>query len=299
MNKFFLILLFSVQLFAGINIYPPPSTVSSLFGTQSSNTFFAGPTTGDAATPAFRLLNENDMVIASYLSVAERILKDSTDQTVFDWGSGELKWNTLNVISLSEGKFYDGSGTDSIDAFNRKLISNRKELDWDAGIIKKDDVTVIDFSSATDGTPILGTTIANSASSGYIGEYVTSSVAQGSAVSSTTGTPKTITSISLTPGDWDLSAIYCLTGSGTATNSGIQGGITTTTNSFTGSTLGASSMIFPSFDTSTYNGCFSIPPFRVNISATSTRYLVANVAAYGGMGTGPGMYGSISARRIR
>lgn len=51
---------------------------------------------------------------------------------------------------------------------------------------------------------ILGTPTNDNASAGYVGEYIFSTIPTGSAVSLTTATPANITSIALTPGDWDI-----------------------------------------------------------------------------------------------
>jgi len=58
------------------------------------------------------------------------------------------------------------------------------------------------FSPTTKG--IVGTATNNNASAGYVGEFISSNIAAGSATSLTTNTPKNITSISLTAGDWDV-----------------------------------------------------------------------------------------------
>ncbi len=52
---------------------------------------------------------------------------------------------------------------------------------------------------------IQGTATNDSAAAGRIGELIPSTVLSGSAVPLVTDTSKTITSIKLTPGDWDLS----------------------------------------------------------------------------------------------
>ncbi len=51
---------------------------------------------------------------------------------------------------------------------------------------------------------ISGTTTNDSAAAGFVGEYIFSTIPTGSAVSLTTATPANITSIALTPGDWDI-----------------------------------------------------------------------------------------------
>jgi hypothetical protein len=53
------------------------------------------------------------------------------------------------------------------------------------------------------------------ASAGNVGEYVSTTVLVGSAVSMTTATPVTIATISLTSGDWDVSIQAAFTGTAT------------------------------------------------------------------------------------
>jgi len=62
--------------------------------------------------------------------------------------------------------------------------------------------TSIIFNPTTGG--ILGTTTNNNASAGYVGEFVSSEVLIGSAVSISANTATDLTSISLTAGDWDV-----------------------------------------------------------------------------------------------
>ncbi len=54
------------------------------------------------------------------------------------------------------------------------------------------------------GDQLLGTTTADSATAGNVGEYIESVIASGSAVNLTTATPANVTSIVLTAGDWDV-----------------------------------------------------------------------------------------------
>src|SRR5262249_24736528 len=58
--------------------------------------------------------------------------------------------------------------------------------------------------SGGGGIQIEGTNTNDDAASGYKGEYVTSDVASGSATSLSTGVAKTVASISLTAGDWEV-----------------------------------------------------------------------------------------------
>lgn len=51
---------------------------------------------------------------------------------------------------------------------------------------------------------ISGTPTNDNAAAGFLGEYIQSTVASGSAVALTTATTANVTSIALTPGDWDI-----------------------------------------------------------------------------------------------
>lgn len=140
----------------------------------------------------------------------------------------------------------------------------------------------------------LGTTTNDSAATGYIGEYVSASLASGSATSLTTGTAKTITSISLTAGDWDVTGVVDFHPDTTTTTTYLQGGISTTNN-----TLGAADTYFSNtfaIATTSVDASEVCPTVRISINTTTTVYLVA-VAGFA-ISTLSG-YGTIRARRVR
>lgn len=62
--------------------------------------------------------------------------------------------------------------------------------------------TTLTFSPTTGG--IVGTTTNDNTTAGDVGEIIESTVLIGAAVSVTTATPKDITTITLTAGDWDV-----------------------------------------------------------------------------------------------
>lgn len=140
---------------------------------------------------------------------------------------------------------------------------------------------------------IQATATNDSASAGNMGEYASSNVASGSAVSLTTATTANVTSISLTAGDWDVDGVVGLTGTGLTATS-FQGGISTTT-----ATMGGESNRFDdplSLSVFTGNVALPTPTVRISISSTTTVYLVANSTFT--VGTA-GAYGTIRARRVR
>lgn len=137
---------------------------------------------------------------------------------------------------------------------------------------------------------VIGTTTNDSAAAGYIGEVVTSTVASGAGVSLATGTAKTITSISLTAGDWDVFGMLGTFASVAITQA--NGGISATNN-----TVGAEdqTIVYGPISGQQTNQN-SIPTVRVSLAGSATYYLVAT--AYFSSGTCVG-YGRITARRAR
>ncbi len=142
---------------------------------------------------------------------------------------------------------------------------------------------------------VMGTTTNNNAQAGDVGEVIRSFIPLASAVPVIDSTAKDITSIVLTPGDWDVSALGALAGTLTGTESRIY--INTTANTFPASTVWADQTAStPAVPTAITNVVLSIPAFRVSIAVTTTYYFGAYSAFTVGTATA---YGRISARRMR
>jgi hypothetical protein len=144
---------------------------------------------------------------------------------------------------------------------------------------------------------IPGTTTNDSATAGNIGEYIESIIASGSAVALTNATAKTVTSISLTAGDWDVSANIGLTGGATTTVGTIQGSISLTTNT-TDLTVGRSVATYFNSATVFANTPIqlSVAPVRISLASTTSVFLVG----FAGFGVSTlSAYGIIRARRVR
>lgn len=150
------------------------------------------------------------------------------------------------------------------------------------------------FSPTTDG--IVGTTTNDNAGTGNVGEFQTSYIASGSAVSLSTGTPKTITSIALTAGDWDVRAVGCIDPAGTTTISQIIVGISTSNNAFS-STTGQEGVSDSNTTFATGQiDCSPTGAARYSLSGTTTIYMVMQSAF--AVSTNAG-FGTLSARRVR
>lgn len=141
-----------------------------------------------------------------------------------------------------------------------------------------------------------GTSGNDNAANGNVGEYVPGVVLSGAAVSLVNGTPKTITSIILTPGDWDVRLMGYIVPSATAVTAAIVS-ISTTTNA-----LNTAAGQFCGLQTSstTFVGgqeiSIGIQPFRFSLSVTTTIFFVALASFASGTCTS---FGVLSARRAR
>lgn len=143
---------------------------------------------------------------------------------------------------------------------------------------------------------IAGIIDGSSAAASVVGEVVTSTIAIGSAVSMTTATANTITSITLQPGDYDLwGNIGFIAATGTIPTI-LTGSINTTTNAqATSPNGGAFAQISATLGTAT-TSVLPVGSMRVNPTVATTYYLVGTATFTVSTLTA---YGSISARRRR
>ena len=140
---------------------------------------------------------------------------------------------------------------------------------------------------------LTGVTDGSNASAGSVGEYVSSTVANGT-VSFSNGTPLNVTSISLTAGDWDVwGRLTFGSGSIPSTLNSLSSGVSSVTSSFNEQ---QARFYTTAAQLNGYN-TEGIPPMtRYNLTTTTTIYLVGNVYFSGGNVNGGGFIG---ARRRR
>ena len=157
--------------------------------------------------------------------------------------------------------------------------------------------SVVFGSGPTISTPnIVGVATNTNASAGSVGEYISSTVLVGSAISLTTATPANITTISLTAGDWDVWGTVCINPAGTTTISQIVGGINTVSATLpTFPANGAGAQHNWTFTTGTQQ-TVPLGTARFSLSSTTTIYLVIQSVFATSTNTG---FGFIGARRIR
>lgn len=147
------------------------------------------------------------------------------------------------------------------------------------------------FTPTTAG--IVGTPTNNNTAAGNVGEYVESIVSATNFPTSTNHGD--LTSISLTAGDWDVTAIMFDSRNG-ATVTAVEAGISVTSgNSGTGLVQGSNNLR-GSPPTATNDDNIAIPNYRMSLSATTTVYF--KYTATFTVGT-PQASGRLSARRQR
>lgn len=157
--------------------------------------------------------------------------------------------------------------------------------------------TSLSFSS-TSG--IIGTTTNNNAAALSVGELVSSNLLVASQVSLTNNTAANVTTISLTPGDWDVWGSVWLNPNAATLTTTIFVGISTTsaTIATTPADGTASVQFFPrSSAVAGDNWLIPIYPCRLSLSAgTTTVYLIASIGFSVNV---LGAYGGLYARRRR
>lgn len=135
-------------------------------------------------------------------------------------------------------------------------------------------IDTTNFQVLTTGVQLKGNNTNTAPPAGFIGEQIRSAVAVGAPVSLTTGTPANITSITLTAGIWDISAIiqYGAAAGTSVTQSYLSVG---TTSATLDGTSGDSLIQFTHNAIVNLQNGIALPAFRVTLSGSTTYYLVA------------------------
>lgn len=154
--------------------------------------------------------------------------------------------------------------------------------------------TSLAFAPTTGG--LVGTTAADNASAGRVGEVISSVITSGSPVSVTNATTTNLTSISLTAGDWDVVGNTFFTTAGGTTYTSTSSQISTVSQTFPADSSYAGRNVWPGAAPQVSPSSCSVPYHRLNINSTTTVYLVIFTDFL--VGT-MNVSGFISARRVR
>lgn len=149
--------------------------------------------------------------------------------------------------------------------------------------------------------PATGTTTNDNAGAGQLGEFITATVPVGSAVSLTTATTANMTSITLTPGDWDINCQvnFNITG-GTVTDVRMGPSPTSATIATQPAqgVVGTDALVVSPLGLAGATGVYTLGNIDVRVSTASTVTIFATTLANFSVGT-VSVYGTIRARRVR
>jgi len=217
-------------------------------------------------------------------------------------GTGQITFNHCQLISGTASAISVGSGT-TVECFGCRIESSNTNAVTGAGThnIRGSFYTGSSFKTnvtTQTGGCASGLTQGTAPSAGFIGEQIRSYINSASAVSLVTATTKTVTSISLTPGIWDVSISAQFQSGATTIPTLYQISVSPTANS-NPNNYGDSD----SFLNNNSGGALStslqpslvVPSFRVTLSATTTYYFCA-VCSF--TVSTMSVYGRISATRV-
>lgn len=222
------------------------------------------------------------------------ILTTNVTAITFGGGAGSnlvrcyIQSGTASAVSMSTALSINES---TLASSNTNAITGAGTLSYESisyPLSFGNNVTTL-TRSAFDGGQYVGTTT-NSTSAGTIGEQIRSAIASpGSTLTSPNAL--NVTSISLTPGLWDVNGIVNFTGITTGT---IETASISTTSATIG-TQGDNAVSLNQANTTNADVSLVIPAYRISLAATTTVYLVAQATFSGGTGKA---YGRISGTRV-
>lgn len=260
-------------------------------GSSTANTISAGSLT------AFFGSFKNPITTSGTAAIGLELLDISTaaqNVTAFTHGGSgggtavlsRFVSGTASAISVGASGLLNASICD-INTTNTNAITGAGAINYFNLAFSNSSQTINTTTQANAGTIKGSTTTAPTA--GFLGERFNSFQAGGTPANNT---PTTLTSITLTAGNWDISCIAEFSYSGNNTISIID--ISTTTNTLTG-TLGDSRAQFSQANAAGFIVTLDISAFRVSITTSTTYFLVVQSNFSSGGST---VNGRISAVRV-
>jgi hypothetical protein len=204
---------------------------------------------------------------------------------------------TLTSLTVTGSSNFNAVTVSGSASFNGNINANGNFImTASANAAFTGNVTVSGAAKLAGKNDIAGTTTNDNAPAGYIGEYVSSIITSPASLSNNTNA--NLTTISLTPGDWDVWAEVQFLGAASTTMRLIECGINTASGSITTQpgffgSIGASDSTIWVSNVQTTVKC---GPTRVTLTGTTTYYI--NALAQFGTSTCT-MQGGIFARRAR
>ena len=221
-----------------------------------------------------------------------------------DSGAGDPQEITVGSGLSMTGTTLAATGAGSGDVTAAANIADNRLVRGDGGAkgIQESAITVADTTgdlSRTGGIDIEGTNTNDNAAAGYIGEYSSQALAAASAVTFTNNTAKTITSITLGAGDWNVwGTAKFVCGASSCTN--ILASFNTVTDTLAtddGSDDSKLRQVLAVAITDNTTPSLNLPIQRYSNSGSTTIYLVGRAGWSGGDAVQG--WGIIRARRVR
>lgn len=210
--------------------------------------------------------------------------------------TGMLSANNINAVTVSAATIAANTLTGTTATITNLTVSNNIAV---SNNISVSGLSVFSTVSAATvyGTTIIPTNITgtptnNDASTGSIGEYLTST---GTTISLVNNTAKTITSLGLQAGDWDVGGAALLSLASTTTGNAFSAGISQVTNVLPGTLSYAN--LAATLTTAGNPACtLTAPVQRISLAASANVFMVAVASFAVSAATASAI---IRARRVR
>lgn len=257
-------------------------------GPGTNGQLFVGQTGAD---PAFKTASGDLTMLATGAGTVTGIQGHPVtnaapvDGEIFRWSAADAKWDLKAEFASTVIV-----GSDVYTAMAVSLADPEVVLAGGVPVYVKNAMMANLVKGVTDGSD---------AAAGLGGEFISAQVARNVGVALTVNTTVTVTSISLTAGDWDVSWMGSVSAATGGSDTSIEGGLSLTAATLT--TPPPASGFTATWNGSASAGNVEFPlsgQARVSISATTTIYLVMFGNWSGGAGSGAA-YGYLGARRAR
>lgn len=260
---------------------PPTSpifTEDGISGVNDTNTVVSqwvssGLTPTYVSATSFTVPGDN----TSSFHVGRRLKLTVTAGTVYGRITASA-YTTLTTVTVALDSGSLDSGLTSVEwsllSATNPAIPKLSGAAWDdLGVVNDDsDQTVAGVKTFTSGANILGKAGSTTVASGYVGEILQVNVTTGSAIALTTGVSKSISSLSLTAGKWEIAGWVNFNLAATTQVSSLFGGASLVDNTPDGYQYSHRCAAFaPGAVTMGY----AIPVKVVDVDVTTTAYLVA------------------------
>lgn len=220
-----------------------------------------------AGNPSFASVALADMATQVTNSVVGNATSGTTTPTALAVGTCSGATNALNWTTNTgfgcNGSITANTATTATTATNQS-----------GGTVSATTIAASSTITPSSTAGIVGTTTNDNANAGSIGEVISATLATGSSVSLSTTVQKTVTSLSLTAGDWDCSGSVDYTFGATTTYTVLDQSISTT-NNVIGPQGSFSTFTTASMGAPTRDPVWVTPVTRISVASTTTVYLVA------------------------